>query len=133
MQLNDSSMKSSSIVGRWKQCIVAGNQHLLKKDFDAAACQYEFARQYAETIFANWLNPYEATSALVVTYHNIADLQRMLGKRSEVLFYLEKAHKVVLRELLITPVGNKKHKALMSASKRTYLALVSYKKCGVYS
>jgi len=78
------------------------------------------------------LNPSEATSALVVTYHNLADLQRKLGNSSAILFYLEMAHTIVLRALIATPVSHEKHCVLMSASKRTYSALVSYKRCGVY-
>jgi len=132
MQRSDSSTESSFVIDQWKRCVVAGNKAILKKEFDAAARQYEFSRKYAETIFENWLNPSEAVSALVVTYHNIADLQRMLGNQSGILFYLEKAHKMVLRELLMTPFGHKKHQALMAGSKRTYSALVNYKKCGVY-
>ena len=133
MRQSHSLMTSSSIIERWKQCVIAGNQSLLKEEFDVAARQYEFARQSAETIFEKWVNPCEAASALVVTYHNIADLHRKLGNASTILFYLERAHTIVLRALVATPVGDEKHHALMGASKRTYSALVNYKKCGIYN
>lgn len=132
MRGSDSSMTSNSIIDRWKYYIVAGNQCFLKKEFDAAACQYEFARQCAETIFDEWVNHCEAVSALVVTYHNIADLQRKIGNGNALLFYLERVHSRVLNKLLVTPISHKKHRALMGGSKRTYSALISYKKCGAY-
>ena len=129
----DSPIKNNSILERWKKEVITGNQCLIKKDFDEAACRYELARQSAETVFKEWLNPYEAASALVVTYHNIADLQRKMGNSEGVHFYLEKVHKTVLKTLLATSVDDQRFYSLLCASKRTYKALLSYKKCGVYS
>lgn len=128
-QLNQSN---SNMVERWKQYVVAGNHCMIGKEFQSAAIQYELARQCAESLFKRWFEPSEAVSALVVTYHNIADLNRKQGNTKSVLYYLEKAHDIVLRELTSTPIGDKKHNALLCASKRTYKALVGYKKCGVY-
>ena len=129
----DSTVKSISILERWEKEIIAGNQCLIKKDLNGAGCHYELARQTAETVFKEWLNPYEAASALVVTYHNIADLQRKMGNSEGVHFYLEKVHKTVLKTLLATSVDDQRFYSLLCASKRTYKALLSYKKCGVYS
>ncbi len=130
----DLPIKNNSILDRWKQEIVTGNQCLIAKDFQAAASRYELARQFAETIFKDWVNPNEAVSALVVTYHNIADLQRKIGNAESILFYLEKAHQIVLKALVSTPVNNgQRYCSLLSASKRTYSALLGHKKCCVFA
>jgi len=121
-----------TMIERWKHYAIAGNQSLIGKKFRNAAQQYELARQCAETLFTKWHEPNEAVSALVVTYHNIADLHRKQGNKSSVLHYLEAVHKTILHALATTPIEHDRHKALLCASKRTYSALVGYKKCGAY-
>ena len=133
MKQNNFTQQKSSMVEQWKHYVIAGNQSLLNKDFRTAARQYELARKCAENLFLKWANPDESVSALVVTYHNIADLHRKQGNANSILYYLEKAHDVILKTLFKTPIGGQRHQALLSASKRTYSALVSYKKCGVYN
>ena len=115
----DAPIKNNSILERWEKEIITGNQCLVKKDFDEAACRYELARQFAESVFKEWLNPYEAASALVVTYHNIADLQRKVGNSEGVHFYLEKVHQIVLKALLATSIDDQRFYSLLCASKRT--------------
>jgi len=133
MKQNSTTRDKSSMVEQWKHYVIAGNQGLLNKEYRSAARQYELARQCAENLFVKWGNPDEAVSALVVTYHNIADLHRKQGNAGSILYYLEKAHDVILRSLISTPIGGQRYLALMGASKKTYSALVSYKKCGVYN
>ena len=133
MSQTNSPIKNISILERWKKEIIAGNQCLIQKNFNEAACRYELARQSAEKIYKEWLNPYEAVSALIVTYHNIADLQRKMGNSEGVHFYLEKVHQTILKTLLATSIDDQRFNSLLCASKRTYMALISYKKCGVYS
>ena len=132
MSLSTGSKTELSLVERWKNHVIAGNRFLIEQDLRSAATQYELARQCAETIFTKWSNPSEAVSALVVTYHNIADLQRKQGNTESIKYYLQTVHSIVLRALTATPIGHQRYSALLSASKRTYSALVSFKKYGVY-
>lgn len=132
MKLDNAVVTKGNLVERWKKYVIAGNQSLINKDFRLAARQYELARQCAETIFVKWSDPNEAVSALVVTYHNIADLHQVQGNKGSILHYLQKVHKIILKALTTTPIDHKRHIPLLSASKRTYSALISYKQFGVY-
>ena len=132
MENHHVSPPKGTMAERWKYYVIAGNQSLINNKFRNAAKQYELARQYAETLFIKWYEPNEAVSALVVTYHNIADLHRKQENKSSVLHYLEAVHKTILHALTATPIEHKRHSALLCASKRTYSALVSYKECGAY-
>ena len=122
-----------NLVERWKRYVIAGNHSLIADDLRAAALQYELARQCAETLFNKWAESSEAVSALVVTYHNIADLHRKQGNAEAIKHYLQAVHTIVLRALASTPIEHNRHGALLNGSKRTYSALVSFNKCGVYS
>ena len=132
MNNNNTVKLKRTMIERWKHYAIAGNQSLMNDRFRSAAKQYELARQCAETLFVKWHEPNEAVSALVVTYHNIADLHRKQGNKSSVLHYLEAIHNTILQALTTPPIEHKRHSALLCASKRTYSALVGYKKCGVY-
>jgi hypothetical protein len=113
----------------WKKEIMAGNRRFSRSDFDAAKSSYESARQHAEDLFPKWEDAEEAASALVVTYHNIADLYQKQGNFSGARNSLEKVHKTVLRALVSTSIESKRHSSLLRASVKTYSALVIHKSC----
>lgn len=124
--------QKANLVERWKKYVVAGNQSLINKDYRSASRHYELARQCAESVFLKWSEPNESVSALVVTYHNIADLHQAQGNKGSILHYLEKIHKILLHALATTPIEHERHVALLAGSKRTYAALVNFKKFGTY-
>lgn len=113
----------------WKKNIIAGNRRFSRSDFNAAKSSYEVARQHAENLFPQWLDPDEAASALVVTYHNLADLYQTQGNYSAARNSLEKVHKTILRALVSTSIESARHSSLLRASVKTYSALITHKNC----
>jgi hypothetical protein len=113
----------------WKKYIIAGNRRFSKSDFDAAKSSYEEARLHAENLFLKWTDPDEAASALVVSYHNLADLHQLQGNFSAARKALQKVHKIVLSALEATSVDSTRHSSLLRASVKTYSALSFHKNC----
>ena len=113
----------------WKKYITAGNRRFSNSDFKAAKLSYDVAKKHAENLFPKWKDPEEAASALVVTYHNLADLYQKQGNFSAAREALEKVHQIVLHALLATSLDSKRHKSLLTASTKTYSALVVHKSC----
>lgn len=113
----------------WKKYIIAGNRRFSSSEFNAAKSSYEVAREHAENLFPKWKDPEEAASALVVTYHNLADLYQKQGNFSGAREALEKVHKIVLHALVSTSIGSSRHSSLLRASIKTYSALVIHKSC----
>ena len=80
-------------------------------------------------MFPSWRDPHEAVSALVVSYHNMADLHQKQGETNEARGVLEKIHQRVLRAVTSTPTHDRRHSALYQGSIETYAALLSHKRC----
>lgn len=113
----------------WKKHIIAGNRRFSRCDFDAAESSYDVAKEHAENLFPDWKDSEEAASALVVTYHNLADLYQKQGNSSLARNAFEKVHKIILHALINTPVGTRRYGSLLRASLKTYAALVAHKRC----
>jgi len=112
----------------WKKHILAGNKEFSSKNYAIAEHEYKVAKDYAEQSFIQWHDPYESSSALVVTYHNLADLHQRQGNTELARETLEDAHDILLRAVTSTPVDSGRHDALCQASLETYSALLLHKK-----
>ena len=132
MKIGEVPQSYIAMFAQWQEYISDGNKYLITSDFKAAKFQYEMARQYAEKIFNIEFDLYQAAPALVVTYHNIADLNRKLGDVSSVKFYLEKVHSTILKMLMQTAHDNEKHALLLRLSFKTYNKMIKFKKCSIY-
>lgn len=129
MQQPSLMMSEYSAMDEWKRNIIAGNQRFSRCEFAAAISSYEIARQHAENLFPKWVDADEAASALVVTYHNLADLHQKQGHYSAARKALEKVHQIVLNALASTSIKSERHGALLRASVKTYSALLVHKSC----
>jgi hypothetical protein len=116
-------------MNEWKKCITAGNRDFSEHDFEAARSSYEKAKQHAENLLFQWSNPDEAASALVVSYHNLADLHQLQGDFSAARDTLKNVHKIVLCALEDSLVGSKRYVSLLRASVKTYSALSVHRRC----
>ena len=132
MKIGDAPRSCITVFAQWQQYISDGNKYLIDSDFNAAKFQYEMARQYAEKMSNIEFDLYQTGPALVVTYHNIADLNRKLGDVSAVKFYLEKVHNTILKMLMETAHDDEKHALLLRLSFKTYNKLIKFKKCSIY-
>jgi len=115
----------------WKNYITAGNEHFAQSNFESARALYEAASQEAEVLFTSWREPDEAVSALIVSYHNMADLYQSQGDSDMARSILEKIHKFLLRSVASTPVEDRRHSALYRGSIETYSALLVHKRCHI--
>lgn len=113
----------------WKNYITAGNEKFAASDFDSAKAFYEAARTEAENLFSKWKEPDEAVSALIVSYHNMADLYQKQGHTDAARSILERVHQFILRAVTSTPINNRRHSALYRGSIETYSALLVHKRC----
>lgn len=118
-----------NIMNIWKNYITAGNEQFAKNEFESARALYEAARREAEILFPSWRDPHEAVSALVVSYHNMADLHQKQGETSAARGVLEAIHQRVLRAVTSTPIYDRRHSALYRGSIETYSALLTHKRC----
>lgn len=60
----------------WERETAIGNQYFNKKHFEKAIKNYLYAKKLASQLFNSSNNPERAVSALVVSYHNLADLYK---------------------------------------------------------
>ena len=84
----------------WKNYIVKGNERFAANDLEAADALYRAAKREAESLFETWKDANEAVSALIVTWHNIADLYQRQGDTAAARETLENIHKKMLRKVL---------------------------------
>ena len=112
----------------WKKCIAIGNRRFNSDYFNAAKLSYETAKKHAQALFPYWSDPEEAISALIISYHNLADLHQTQGHLSAAREELECVHNIVLRALFVTPIASARHHALSRASQITYSALIEHKR-----
>ncbi len=117
----------------WKTTIKMGNQRFANSEFVGALAFYNTAKSQAEDLFQHWPNADEAVSALVVTYHNIADLYIKQGTPNLAVETIEKAKKILLRELAREQLDPKRHDALCHGSRKLHSALMRYKRCHLLS
>ena len=113
----------------WKEHITQGNQYFLNQDYEAARLEYENARVLAEQTFVEPGEPSEAVFAVIVTYHNLADLYQKQGYTKMARLALETVHHQVLRAVAATSVHSTRHAALYRGAKLTYAALMNHKRC----
>ena len=115
----------------WKKYISDGNSSLIKCDFEAARQSYEKARVEAESKFVSLSEPVDAVFAVIVTYHNLADLYQKQGYTKMARLALETVHDHLLRSVVSNPLSSARHAALYRGSVLTYSKLMAHKRCHI--
>ncbi|MCY1277206.1 hypothetical protein D9M68_154890 [compost metagenome] len=110
----------------WKDMISAGNRHFRVGDWVEARELYLQALAWAQTLFDRWSNADEAVAALVVSYHNLADLHLCLGQAEESAEYLCACHERLLRSMTDVRLSEALREAACRHSRHTYAALLGF-------
>ncbi len=113
---------------QWKKHITIGNSYFRNQRFDEAEIHYLKARQHAESLFASWLDPQEAVAALVVSYHNLADLYQAENQPSLAFDMLSKVHSLLLKAADFSAENTERQAAVRSGVRQTYAALLNHMK-----
>lgn len=109
---------------RWKSYTQAGNAAFEAGELEAAEGHYQQARERAEKLLDLWLVPAEAVAALVVSYHNLADLYFRQGRDQAAVSSLQTVHQMLMRRLRSTDTDPARREALMQGVNRTYPELL---------
>lgn len=110
----------------WKRHIVEGNKHFDSHQWGKAENLYQRAKSEAKCQLLSWPDTEEAVAALVVSYHNLADLYGTsdvsLRKHQE----LQAAHTYLLGVLQDDALNTQQMDAVLQGINKTYLALITY-------
>ncbi len=109
---------------RWKSHTQAGNAAFERGDLETAERYYQQACERAEKLLDHWLEPGDAVAALVVSYHNLADLYFRQGHDQAALSSLQTVHQMLMRRLRRENVEPARRNALMQGISRTYPELL---------
>ena len=64
---------------KWKRNITAGNECFNNNQLISALAHYQCAKSRAKQLLGNWFNAEQAVAAVVISYHNLADLYHREG------------------------------------------------------
>ncbi|WP_370280110.1 hypothetical protein [Pontibacterium sp.] len=124
-------------IDQWKSAITAGNDCFNAQRNGEAIRHYENAKAVACALYPQSRDAEEAIAAVVVSYHNLADLylRENLPELAEI--ELQKSHTYVLNALrdheeqsprrLCPKCYESRADALLKAASRTYLALIRHR------
>ena len=107
---------------QWKLHIQSGNRHFLKKRYLEAEQDYNKAILRVRKIFPAWFNRQQAVAALVVSYHNQADVfnaQKLFSKSEDML---REGYEFLQHTAAKQPVDD----ALMSGLRCSYTQLLKH-------
>ncbi|MBL4631285.1 MAG: hypothetical protein JKY14_09070 [Paraglaciecola sp.] len=112
----------------WKAQICAGNDCFDKNQLLSAIAHYQKAIKQAQTLIDSWEEPKAAVAALMVSYHNLADLY--LRENSVLLaeYELHNAHQSISRYLTLAEPNSYRASALIWGVSQTYIALITHQK-----
>lgn len=111
---------------KWKQHILAGNAFFDARQMQQAAAEYQAAKERAEELFAVWFDDDEATAAVVISYHNLADLYAQQGETAKAEVELRHVLQVIQHALSEPRCSQARRKALMSGERRAHVELVNF-------
>jgi len=125
----------------WKSEITAGNHYFNRQQFDDALRHYQNAKTVACALFPHWSDTHAAVSAVVVSYHNLADLYLQAKMPMQAGTELRDSHNFVINALrdeeryrppathpdqILVEQAQTRMDALLRAASRTYLALTQH-------
>ncbi|TBV04095.1 hypothetical protein [Phytopseudomonas dryadis] len=110
----------------WQRTIEAGNRYFAEGSWVEAREQYLQALALAQVLFERWRDADAAVAALVVSQHNLADLQLMLGHPEEAAEHLCACHEHLLRSMANQRLAPALRQAALNHSRRTYTSLLNF-------
>lgn len=123
-------------IDQWKTEITAGNDCFNAQRNSEAIRHYENAKAVACALFPQRRDTDEAVAAVVVSFHNLADLYLRENLPEQAEMELQSAHRFVLNALrenelhastkLCPQCYESRADALLKAASRTYLALMRH-------
>lgn len=72
----------------WKHKTLVGNQAHERGDIESAKADYQLALRRAQQLFFGWFDREEAVAAVLVSYHNLADVYETLAKPDRAMHLL---------------------------------------------
>jgi len=110
---------------QWKQHIMLGNQCFDERQLLTAMTHYQSAKSRAHVLFEHWFNPEQSVAALVVSYHNLADLYLREDNPAMAEKELRSIYDYILTQLDKDLPDVKRKRALLHGLKQSYTALLS--------
>lgn len=120
-------MCSKTGIETWKRHINAGNDSFDKYQILASLAHYQAAIKQATALLDQWHDKKAAVAALVVSYHNLADLYLREGEPLLAEYELENAHDKLNLAMQRTQTDSPDIEALLWGLNRTYFALVRHR------
>ncbi|NQD79080.1 hypothetical protein HP436_02655 [Pseudomonas sp. CrR14] len=111
---------------QWKRLIEAGNRYFAEGSWVEAREQYLQALALAQVLFERWRDADAAVAAFVVSQHNLADLQLMIGHPEESAEHLCACHEYLLRCMNSEHLAPALRQAALNHSNRTYISLLNF-------
>lgn len=111
---------------QWKRLIEAGNRYFREGAWVEAREQYLQALALAQVLFERWRDADAAVAALVVSQHNLADLQVTLGHPEEAAEHLCACHEYLLRCMNSAQLAPDLRQAALDHSRHTYVSLLNF-------
>lgn len=123
-------------ISQWKAEITSGNHCFNQQRIGDAIRHYENAKSVARALFPYWQDTQAAVAAVVVSYHNLADLYLRENLPEHAGIELRKSHNFLLNALRDDerqqPIASascgdeSRTDILLKAASRTYLALIQH-------
>ena len=114
-------------MARWQQHIIAGNHCFDRQLLSDAASHYQTAKQIAEGLFDSWPDPHTAAAAVIISYHNMADLYLSKALPTMAVEELQRVHRIFASALENQQLQPERRQALYCGVRKTYLALLNHR------
>ncbi|SHL13400.1 hypothetical protein [Phytopseudomonas punonensis] len=111
---------------QWKRLIEAGNRYFADGCWVEAREQYLQALALAQVLFERWRDPDAAVAAFVVSQHNLADLQLMIGHPEGAAEHLCACHEHLLRCVAAPQLPPALRQAALNHSRRSYSGVLNF-------
>lgn len=111
---------------QWKTCMRAGNQCFEAQQYDGALTHYQAGCERALQLFTLWFDRQQAVAALVVSYHNLADLWLAMGNPEEAEQQLRRCYDYLFSTASSAQSLTEIDEALMQGLRRSYSRLLSH-------
>lgn len=111
---------------QWQRLIAAANRYFAAGRWVEAREQYLQALALAQVLFERWRDADAAVASLVVSQHNLADLQLAIGHPEGAAEHLCACHEHLLRCMAAEHLAPALRQAAMNHSRRTYASVLNF-------
>ena len=111
---------------KWKQHVLAGNAFFDAQQNQQATAEYQAAKERAEKLLAVWLDEHEAVAAVVISYHNLANLYVRQGETAKAEAELRHVLRLIQHTLSDPRCSPARREALMSGERRAHVELLNH-------